>query len=34
MKVNMWRSELRGRKTNIEGIERKRNYITEDAVID
>jgi len=34
VKVSMWRSELHGSKTNIEGFERKTNDITEDTVID
>lgn len=34
MTVSMWRSELCGGKTNIEGFGRKRNGITEDTVID
>lgn len=34
MKVSVWRSELHGGKTNIEGFGRKRSDVTEDAVID
>ena len=33
MKVSMWRSELHGRKTTMEGFGRKRNDITEDTVM-